>query len=68
MIPINDIYKDIKTVENRYVNSKYKFKLLPLFNNKLRRLDKLEDKFYRMKAIKQGLNNLLIINPTLNSG
>ena len=67
MIPIYDIYKDIKTVENRYVNSKYKFKLLPLINNKLRSLDKLADKFYRMQQLKQGLNNLLKINHTLNS-
>ncbi len=49
MIPIYDIYKDIKAVENRYINSKYTFKLIPLINNKLRSLDKLEDKFYRIQ-------------------
>ena len=64
MIPIYDIYKDIKSIENRYVNSKYKFKLLPLVNNKLRSLDKLADKFYRMQQLKQGLNNLLKIQPS----
>ena len=64
MIPIYDIYKDIKAIENRYVDSKFKYKLLPLVNNKLRNLDKLADKFYRMQQLKQGLNNLLNIKNT----
>ncbi len=65
MIPIYDIYKDIKSIENRYINSKYKYKLLPLVNNKLRSLDKLADKFYKMKHLNQGLNNLLKIKPSV---
>ena len=65
MIPIYDIYKDIKSIENRYINSKYKYKLLPLVNNKLRSLDKLADKFYRMQQLNQGLNNLLKIQPRI---
>ena len=64
MIPIYDIYKDIKSIENRYINSKYKYKLLPLVNNKLRSLDKLGDKFYKMQQLNQGLNNLLKIQPS----
>ena len=65
MIPIYDIYKDIKSIENRYINSKYKYKLLHLVNNKLRSLDKLADKFYRMQQLNQGLNNLLKIQPRI---
>ena len=35
VIPLYEIYKDLKQIENRYIGSKFKFKLLPLYNKKL---------------------------------
>lgn len=65
MIPIYDIYKDIKYIENRYVDSKYKFKLLPLLNSKLRNLDKLAERVYKNEQMRQhGLGSLLQIENT----
>ena len=61
MIPIYDIYKDLKQIENRYVGSKYKFKLLPLYNKRITNLDKLADRFYKAQAAQGGLGSLLNI-------
>ena len=61
MIPIYDIYKDLKQIENRYSGSKYKFKLLPLYNKRITNLDKLADKFYKAQAAQGGLGSLLNI-------
>lgn len=61
MIPVYEIYKDIKYIENRYTDKKFKYKMLPLINQKLRNLDKLADKFYKTQNIKNGLNSLLNI-------
>ena len=60
-IPFYEIYKDLKQIENRYIGSKYKFKLLPLYNKKLSSLDKVADRFYRTQTMKDGLNGLLNI-------
>ena len=60
-IPFYEIYKDLKQIENRYIGSKYKFKLLPLYNKKLSSLDKFADRFYRTQTMKDGLNGLLNI-------
>ena len=60
-IPFYEIYKDLKQIENRYIGSKFKFKLLPLYNKKLTSLDKLADRFYRTQNFKEGLNSLLKI-------
>ena len=61
IIPIYDIYKDLKEIENRYIGTKYKFKLLPLYNKRITNLDKLADKFYKTQYSKEGLMNLLKI-------
>ena len=61
IIPIYDIYKDLKEIENRYIGTKYKFKLLPLYNKKITNLDKLADRFYKTQYSKEGLVNLLKI-------
>ena len=62
MIPLYDIYKDLKVIENRYVGSKYKYKLLPLYNKRLSNLDKLADKFYRIQNNKGELSSLIKIS------
>ena len=61
ILPIYDIYRDLKEIENRYIGSKYKFKLLPLYNKGITNLDKLADKFYSTQYSKDGLLNLLKI-------
>ena len=61
MIPIYDIYKGLKEIENRYIGTKYKFKLLPLYNKKITNLDRLADRFYKTQYSKDGLINLLKI-------
>ena len=61
IIPVYEIYKDLKQIENRYIGSKYKFKLLPLYNKRLSNIDKLADRFYREQNAKNGLANLLQI-------
>jgi hypothetical protein len=61
IIPMYDIYKDLKEIENRYIGTKYKFKLLPLYNKKITNLDKLADRFYKTQYSKDGLVNLLKI-------
>ena len=61
IIPIYDIYKDLKEIENRYIGTKYKFKLLPLYNKRITNLDRLADKFYNTQYSKKGLVNLLKI-------
>lgn len=56
LIPLYDIYRDVKFVENRYIDKKSKFKLLPLINAKMRNIDRLGTKIYRsMKQKKLGL-------------
>ena len=60
-IPIYDIYKDLKIIENRYVGSKFKYKLLPLYNKKLSNLDKLADKFYKEQNKIGNLKDLIKI-------
>lgn len=62
MIPLYEIYKDLKVIENRYIGSKYKFKLLPLYNKRLSNLDKLADKFYRIQNNNGELSNLIKIS------
>ena len=62
VIPIYDIYRDLKEIENRYIGTKYKFKLLPLFNKRITNLDKLADKFYKTQYSKDGLINKFIEN------
>ena len=61
MIPVYDIYKDIKYIENRYTDSKFRYRMLPLINQKLRNLDSLAERFYRSEQIKNGLSSLLNI-------
>ena len=61
IIPIYDIYKDLKEIENRSIGTKYKFKLLPLYNKRITNLDRLADKFYKTQYSKEGLVNLLKI-------
>lgn len=61
-IPLYEIYKDLKQIENRYAGSKFKFKLLPLYNKKITNLDKLADKFYKKQKMHAGLSSLLQIN------
>jgi hypothetical protein len=47
-IPLYDLYKDIKFIENRYTdNKRFKFKLLPLVNAKLRNFDRLGERIYQ---------------------
>ena len=53
-IPFYDIYKDIKFVENRYLDKgRYKYKLLPLINAKMRNFDRLGEKIYKMNLQKR---------------
>ena len=61
VIPLYEIYKDLKQIENRYIGSKFKFKLLPLYNKKLSNIDRLADRFYKEQTSKLGLTNLLNI-------
>lgn len=67
IIPIYDIYRDIKYIENRYVDNRFKYKMLPLVNAKLRKLDKLSEVVYKNDHMKRNLNNLLSINNTKSS-
>ena len=62
IIPLYEIYKDLKVIENRYVGSKYKFKLLPLYNKKLSNLDKLADNFYKVQNMHGDLDSFLKIS------
>ena len=62
MIPLYDIYKDLKVIENRYVGSKYKYKLLPLYNKRLSNLDKLAEKFYNIQNNNAELSNFIKIS------
>ena len=62
IIPLYEIYKDLKVIENRYVGSKYKFKLLPLYNKKLSNLDKLAEHFYKVQNINGDLDSLIKVN------
>ena len=62
IIPLYDIYKDLKVIENRYVGSKYKFKLLPLYNKKLSNLDKLAENFYKAQNFNGDLNSFIKID------
>ncbi len=60
-IPYYDIYKDIKFVENRYLDKgRYKYKMLPLINTKLRNFDRLGQKIYQMNLQKR--NGELVLN------
>ena len=60
-IPYYDIYKDIKFVENRYLEKgRYKYKLLPLVNAKMRNFDRLGQKIYQMNLQKR--NGELVLN------
>ena len=53
-IPYYDIYKDIKFIENRYLDKgRYKYKLLPLLNTKIRNFDRLGQKIYQMNLQKR---------------
>ena len=61
IIPIYDIYKDLKEIENRYIGTKYKFKLLPLYNKRITNLDRLADKFYKNQRNREELKSLLKI-------
>ena len=62
IIPLYEIYKDLKVIENRYVGSKYKFKLLPLYNKKLSNLDKLAENFYKAQNINGDLDSFIKIS------
>ena len=62
MIPLYDIYKDLKVIENRYVGSKYKYKLLPLYNKRLSNLDKLADRFYKIQNNNGELSSFIKIS------
>ena len=62
IIPLYEIYKDLKVIENRYIGSKYKFKLLPLYNKKLSNLDKLADNFYKVQNTKGDLDSFIKIS------
>ena len=60
-IPYYDIYKDIKFVENRYLDKgRYKYKLLPLINAKMRNFDRLGQKIYQQNIQKR--NGELVLN------
>ena len=64
-IPFYDIYKDIKFVENRYLDKgRYKYKLLPLINAKMRNFDRLGQKIYKMNIQKR--NKEMVIKNALN--
>ena len=53
-IPYYDIYKDIKFVENRYLDKgRYKYKMLPLVMTKMRNFDRLGQKIYQMNIQKR---------------
>jgi hypothetical protein len=53
-IPYYNLYKDLKFVENKYLEKgRYKFKLLPLINTKLRNFDRLGNKVYQMSINKR---------------
>ena len=53
-IPYYNLYKDLKFVENKYLEKgRYKFKLLPLINTKLRNFDRLGNKVYQMSLNKR---------------
>ena len=67
MIPLYDIYKDLKVIENRYVGSKYKYKLLPLYNKRLSNLDKLAEKFYNIQNNNMELNSFIKISNCHNN-
>ena len=67
VIPFYEIYKDLKQIENRYIGSKYKFKLLPLYNKKLSNIDRLADNFYKTQNMKYGLLSLLNIQNANNN-
>ena len=62
VLPYYRKYKDVKQIENRYIGNGYKFKLLPLYNQKSYNLDKMGDKFYRYQGSKKEifskLNNI----------
>ena len=62
MIPLYDIYKDLKVIENRYVGSKYKYKLLPLYNKRLSNLDRLADRFYKIQNNNAELGSFIKIS------
>lgn len=62
MIPIYEAYKDIKYIENRYIDSRFKYKLLPLINNRLIKLDSLADRVYKKRNLEKGLTDLLSID------
>ena len=62
IIPNYEIYKDLKEIENRYIGSRYKFKLLPLYYRRLYNLDKMADKFYKNQFNKkEGLASIINI-------
>ena len=67
MIPLYDIYKDLKVIENRYVGSKYKYKLLPLYNKRLSNLDKLADRFYKIQNNNAELASFIKISNSHNN-
>jgi len=62
IIPLYEIYKDLKVIENRYVGSKFKFKLLPLYNKKLSNLDKLANSFYKVQNLNGNLDSFIKIS------
>ena len=56
-IPIYNLYKDLKFIENKYLEKgRYKYKLLPLINTKLRNFDRLGNKVYQMSLNKRNQN------------
>lgn len=64
-IPYYDLYKDIKFIENRYTdNKRYKYKLLPLVNAKLRNFDRLGERIYQQNLMKKQKQNIAIDNRT----
>ena len=66
-IPYYELYKDIKFIENRYTdNKRYKYKLLPLVNAKLRNFDRLGEKIYQQSLMKKQSKNITIDNRTKN--
>ena len=67
VIPFYDVYKDLKQIENRYIGSNYKFRLLPLYNKRLTNIDRLADKFYKTQNFKEGLVNLINIQNANNN-
>lgn len=62
-IPFYNLYKDIKFIENRYADKKrYKFKLLPLVNAKLRNFDRLGERIYQQNLSKKFKNTFSLGN------